>query len=149
VPRVISSSLTFFYKFIFPLVWIAGFGAGTITILVDRPPNFPWLIFPIFWVAGSVMIYWLCVRLKRVAIDVEGLVVCNYAREIRVPWASISEVAGSRMINPPHITVTFNHDMGFGTSIIFMPPVRLLWPFQEHPAVQELRDLVLVHRNRR
>jgi hypothetical protein len=94
------------------------------------------------------MIYWLCGRLKRVAIDADGLVVSNYAREIRVPWGSISRVAGSRMINPPHITVTFNHDMDFGASIIFMPPVRLLWPFQEHPAARELRDLILEKQGR-
>jgi len=130
VPRVISSSLTFFYKFVFPLVWIVGFGAGTITILVVRPPNFPWLLFPVLWVAGSVMIYWLCGHLKRVAISADGLVVSNYAREIRVAWASIRGVAGSRMINPPHITITFDHDVGFGKSIIFMPTVRFLWPFQ-------------------
>ena len=148
MPRVISSSLTFFYKFIFPLVWIAGFGVGTITLLVARPSDFPWLIFPVFWVAGSVMFYWLCGRLKKVAINADGLVVSNYSREIRVPWGSISDVAGSRMINPPHITVTFDHDMGFGTSIIFMPPVRFLWPFQEHPAAQELRDLMLENRGR-
>jgi len=126
VPRVISSSLTFFYKFIFPLLWITGFGAGTITVLVARPPDFPWLIFPVFWVLGSAMIYWLCGRLKRVAMDADGLVVSNYAREIRVPWGNTSGVAGSRMINPPHITVSFDHDMSFGASVIFMPPVRLL-----------------------
>jgi hypothetical protein len=148
VPRVISSSLTFFYKFVFPSIWIAGFGVGTITVLLVRPRDFPWPIFPVFWVFGSVAIYWSCCRLKKVSIDAGGLVISNYLREIHVPWRSISEATGSRVINPPHITITFDHDIGIGTSIIFIPGIRLLWPFQEHPAAQELRDLILANRDR-
>ena len=35
-----------------------------------------------------------------------------------------------------------------GASIIFMPKFRFLWPGQEHPIAQELRDLMLENRVR-
>jgi hypothetical protein len=146
VVTVLSSSLTFFYKFIFPLVWIAGFGAGTITILLVRPPNFPWVMFPIMWVLGSAFIYWLCGSLKKVTRDSEGLVISNFIREVSVPWRDIADASGSRMINPPHIKLSFSRDVGFGNSIIFMPKARFLWPFQEHPVAEELRDLIRENR---
>lgn len=139
--------MTFFYKFVFPAVWITAFGAASMMVLFVRPPDFPLPLFPIMLALGSAALYWFCGRLKRVATDADGLVVSNYAREIRVPWGSISTVTASRMINPPHITVTFDHDIGFGTSIIFMPLVRFVWPFQEHPGAQELRDLILANRD--
>jgi hypothetical protein len=146
VVTVLSSSATFYYKFIFPLLWIFLFGAGSITVMVVRPPDFPWAMFPIMWVLGSAFIYWLCGPLKKVSRDSEGLVISNFFREVRVPWRDVSEVSGSRMINPPHIKLTFSRDAGFGGSIIFMPKVRFLWPFQEHPAAQELRDLIRENR---
>lgn len=32
----LSSRLTFFYKFVFPNVWLLGFGFGTLAQLVNR-----------------------------------------------------------------------------------------------------------------
>ena len=40
------------------------------------------------------------------------------------------------------VTITFDRDIGFGTSIVFMPKFRFLWPGQEHPIAEELRDLL-------
>lgn len=144
--RVISSAQTFFYKFVFPIVWIGGFGAGTVTALLARERDFPWAMFPVSWVLGSAFIYWLCGPLKKVTRDSEGLAISNFFREVRVQWRDVTEVSGSRMINPPRIKLSFKRDVGFGSSIIFMPKVRFLWPFQEHPAAQELRDLIRENR---
>ena len=74
--------------------------------------------------------------------DADGLVVSNFRREIRVPWRDIVEVSGSRWVSTRQVTITLDRDLGFGTSIIFMPKTRILWPGQEHPAAQELRDLI-------
>ncbi len=146
MPQVISSSLTFFYKFVFPVVWIGGFGAGTITILIVRPRDSPWAIFPVVWVLGSAFIYWLCGPLKKVTRDSEGLTISNFFREVHVGWGDVVDASGSRMINPPHIKLTFNRDVGFGNSITFLPKARFVWPFQEHPAAQELRDWIQQNR---
>lgn len=90
----------------------------------------------------AVSIYWYYVRLKKVIVDEDGLVVSNFVREIRVPWRDIVEVTGSRWVNTRQITITLDRDLGFGSSIIFMPKTRILWPGQEHPMAQELRDLI-------
>ena len=93
-------------------------------------------------------LYWYYSRLKKVAIDSDGLVISSYLREARVPWREIIDVSGSRWINTRQVKVTFDRDIGFGTSIIFMPKARFLWPGQESPIAQELRELMAANRDR-
>ena len=102
-------------------------------------------IWPFFFPAiamVAVSVYWYYVRLKKVIVEEDGLVVSNFVREIRVPWRDIVNVSGSRWVSTRQVTIRLDRDLGFGTSIIFMPQTRILWPGQEHPAAQELRDLI-------
>ena len=143
MPRVISSAQTFITKFILPFVVVAILTYG-ISLAGSR-------VLPLLAPVGVlvvVSIYWYYIRLKKVAIDSDGLVISNYVREVRVPWRDIIEVTGSRWVKTRQVTVTFDRDIGFGTSIVFMPRFRFLWPGQEHPIAQELRDLMLVNRDR-
>jgi hypothetical protein len=143
-PRVISSAQTFTTKFILPFVVVAVLAYG-IYLAGSR-------VLPLFAPLGVlvvVSIYCYYVRLKKVAIDSEGLVISNYVHEVRVPWSEIIKVTGSRWEKTHHVTVTFDRDIGFGTSIIFMPKFRFLWPGQEHPIAQELRELMVVSPDRR
>jgi hypothetical protein len=142
LPRVISSVQTLVMKFIFPLLWISGFGAGTVTLLATRPAAFPWQVFPVFWLLGTLSWYWFGGRLKKVTIEQDGLLISNYRREVLVPWQGVAQVSGGRWFNTRQVRITFDHDIGFGTSIVFMPKTRFLWPGQEHPIAGELRDLV-------
>lgn len=108
-------------------------------------------VLPFFAPIGVLLafsIYWFYVRLKKVAIDSDGLVISNYVREVRVPWRDIINVTGNRWKKTRQVTVTFDRDIGFGTSIVFMPKFRFLWPGQEHPIAQELRELIVVNRDR-
>ena len=141
-PRVISSAQTFITKFILPFVVLGVFTYG-ISLAGSR-------VLPIFAPVGVLVlasIYWYYVRLKKVSVDWDGLVISNYVREVRVPWRDIVKVAGSRWEKTHHVTVTFDRNIGFGNSIIFMPKFRFLWPGQEHPIAQELRDLMLANRD--
>jgi len=143
VPRVISSAQTFITKFILPFVVVAILTYG-ISLAGSR-------VLPLLAPVGVlvvVSIYWYYIRLKKVAIDSDGLLISNYVREVRVPWRDIIEVTGSRWVKTRQVTVTFDRDIGFGTFIVFMPRFRFLWPGQEHPIAQELRDLMLVNRDR-
>ena len=144
MPRVISSAQTFITKFILPFVVVA--------VLAYGLPRAPIRVLPILAPAGLLVaasIYWYYVRLKKVAVDSDGLVISNYVREVRVPWRDIIKVTGSRWEKTHHVTITFHRDIGFGTSIVFMPRFRFLWPGQEHPIAQELRELMAVNRDRR
>lgn len=139
MPRVISSAQIFFAKFIVPIIVVV-----LLAFLAFRSDVGP--TFAPVGVLVAASIYWYYDRLKKVAIDSDGLVIYNYRREVRVPWRQIVDVSGSRWVNTRQVTVTFDSDTGFGTSIIFMPKARLLWPFQEHPIAKELRDLMLANR---
>ena len=142
MPRVISSAQTFINKFILPFVVV-----GVLTYGLSLAGN---RVLPIFAPVGVLVAasnYWFYVRLKRVAIDSEGLVISNYVREVRVPWRDVIKVTGNRWKKTHQVTITFDHDIGFGTSIVFMPKFRFLWPGQEHPIAQELRDLILESRH--
>jgi hypothetical protein len=144
VPRVISSAQTFFAKFILPFVIVAFFAYG-FSLAGSR-------VLPILAPVGvllAVSVYWFYIRLKKVAIDSDGLVISNYVREVRVPWREIIKITGSRWKKTRQVTITFDRDVGFGTSIVFMPRFRFLWPGQEHPIAKELRDLTVAYRDGR
>ena len=141
MPRVISSAQTFITKFVLPFAAAAALGVG----IVSARSRF----LPIFIPAGVLVfgsIYWYYVRLKKVAIDEDGLVISNYVREVRVPWRDVIKVTGSRWEKTHQVTVAFDRDIGFGSAIVFMPKFRFLWPGQEHPVAEELRDLILMNR---
>jgi hypothetical protein len=143
VPRVISSEQTFFVKFILPFVILALLAYGY-SLAGSR-------VLPILVPVGlllAVSIYWFYIRLKKVAIDSDGLAISNYVREVKVPWREVTKVAGNRWKKTRQVTITFDRDIGFGTSIVFMPKFQFLWPGREHPIAQELRGLMVVNRDR-
>jgi hypothetical protein len=82
----LSSAWTFYAKFVFPAVWIPGFGSGT--ILLDRNNGLPPL-FLVIWILGSAFILWANAGLKRVRTDGRQLLVSNYIREIHIPFGAI------------------------------------------------------------
>ena len=139
MPRVISSAQTFASKFILPLGLILVFLILAIGFALRGAAFMP-VIYPLLGSLGFIVYRYLG-RLKKVTVENEGLVISNYLREVRVPWRSITQVSGSRWINTRQVTIDFDRDIGFGTSIVFMPKARFLWPGQEHPIAQELRDL--------
>ena len=127
-------------KFIFPSLWITGFGAGAIAVFLAAAPPYRGRDFLFAWAAGSLFIWWACARLKKVRIDGSNLYVSNYLREICVPADAVSDITENRWLNIHPVTIHFRHDTPFGRSIVFMPKSRLI-PFLSHPIVKELREL--------
>jgi hypothetical protein len=145
--RTLSSGRTFLLKFVFPTVWVAGFAAGTALLFTaggftDRngfptPPEMKWIFLGVT-VAGALVLYWFCIRLKRVDVDEHWLYVSNFTREIRIPLADIEEVTENRWVSSRPVTVQFRRENEFGSEIIFMPRTRW-WKFwRAHPVVGEL-----------
>jgi hypothetical protein len=146
--RQLSSSLTWFLKYLFSIVWIGGVGIGTLVLLITRPfPErsgqiSPELIFLIGFILGSTSIYFLCIRLKFVALEGPILVISNYLTTIRIPISEIKDVTSTILIQPTLITLHLRNSTPFGDKIVFMGPLRFFGSFIRHPLVQELTDMV-------
>ncbi len=149
--RTISSAQTFFLKVLFPVVWIGVFAGMTVLLFAGvpgspdsgtpPPPVTRWILL-LATIAGSAVIYWACIRLKRVDLDRRALYISNYLTEISVPLRDVVEVTENRWVNTHPVTIRFQRDVGFGTSIVFTPRVRWFAFFSPHPIVAELRTAV-------
>ena len=131
-------------KFIFPAVWIPLFGFGTLSMFLDAfegPAPPPKWIFLFAWVAGSVFIWWSCVRLKAVSVDDNFLYVSNYLKETAISLSDIHDVAENRWVNIHPVTIQLKASSEFGDKIVFMPTARSFAFFSSHPVVSELKEL--------
>jgi len=137
----LSSMFTFVYKCIFAPVWILGFSAGTIAILVSsgRREDRPVRAFIAATILGGVFVCWFCIRLKRVEPDGQTLFVSNYLREVAIRLRDIAKISENRWINLHPITVTFTMETAFGRRITFMPRTRWFGFLSSHPVVEKLR----------
>ena len=147
--RTISSAQTYLMKVVFPVLWIGGFALGTIVLFAGGrgftdqagsppDPSLKWT-FLLATLVGSAVIYWTCIRLKRVELDDTALYISNYQKDIVVPLRDIAEVTENRWINIHPVTIRFHRETEFGGSIVFMPKVRWFGFFSSHPVVAELR----------
>jgi hypothetical protein len=123
-------------KYVFPVVWISGFGSAT--ILTPAPQNK--IVFLVAWSLGTTFILWANAGLKRVRIDERQLHVSNYSREICVPFSAITDVKQNRWINSRPITIYFRDAMQFGDQVTFMPKQRIQF-WSVDPVVNELKRL--------
>jgi hypothetical protein len=138
-------------KFVFPTLWISGFGLGTALLWFDAfqggTPDPPQLKYEFLaaWLAGTAFLLWLCIPLKRVSADTSAIHVSNYRREIVIPFELIERVTSMPWISPPTITVHLRAESEFGRRIKFIPKLDLrIW--RAHPAVVELRELAATAR---
>ena len=146
--RTISSAQTFFMTWVFPFLWIGGFGFGTCAHWIDAlrggngvpPPVWMKWQYLVIWLVVSSFILWFCGRLKRLRMDDEALYVSNYWAEERVPLTEVSHFTRSRFTNPPTVTIHLRSMSPYGERIVFIPKHR--WAlFGTHPAIAELQAL--------
>ena len=136
----LSSISTFFFKFIFPAIWIGSLGIGVIKSLLSEPQEKGnWFILAFLFV--FIIFYWNLFRIKSVEIDNRYLYVSNYIKTIRVPFSQIEDVT-ELFLNPRPIRITFKKVTEFGIEIVFVPYVDFQgWFSGSHPAVAKLREL--------
>jgi hypothetical protein len=145
----LSSSATLWWKFILPVLWISGFGAGTTALWCGAfhgrggqpPPDWMRWQFLVMWLAGSALFIWSARRLHRVTLHNNTVTASNFFREIAVPVTAILRVRQSHFSRPPTITLHLDRDTALGRKIVFVPAgCRLyLW---EHPITAQLKDLL-------
>ena len=140
--ETVSSSLTFFYKFVFTTVWSGGFGLGTVFMFLSDKPEvrgMRWQ-FAAAWMVGTLFIWGTCACLKRVELNGTTLTISNYRDDITVQATDIATVRQDRLINLRHVTLTFKNETPFGKAVTFMPPVSFRF-FSEDEIVTRLRRL--------
>jgi hypothetical protein len=116
-------------KWVFPALWIGGFGLGTCALwfgAFDGPPGKPvpesvkWL-FLAAWVGGTFWVVWDCRRLKRVQVDDEALYVSDYLSETRIPLTDVSHFTESPWSRPPTVTIHLLRSTAVGQRVVFIP----------------------------
>jgi hypothetical protein len=146
----LSSAWTFSAKFIFPVLWISGFGLVTVSLWLDAfhgrnnelPPSAMKFMFFGVWIIGAAFILWACAGLKRVRADERQLFVSNYLREICIPFSAVRDVRQNRWLNIRPITIYFRDVTEFGDRATFMPKLRVAIRFwRPDPVLDELKQL--------
>jgi hypothetical protein len=150
MPRTISSAQTFLMKVVLPALWVGGFFSGAVALLLGagtasgraiHPPqsaDMKWISLACALV-GAALIYWTCVRLKRVEMTDSELHISNFLRELVVPLHDIDEITENRWLKTHPVTIRFKRRTEFGYSIVFMPKTRWFAFRSSHPIVAELR----------
>jgi hypothetical protein len=146
--RRISSKWTFFYKRIFPAIFIAFLLVFIgINLFVTSRSNtaaaVPFLIVPI---AMMGFVYFIMKKLvfdmvDEVCDDGDALVVRNLGQEQRIALADIKNVNYSPLISPPRVTLSLRRPTVFGDKVTFCAPVRLV-PFATSPVIDDLIERV-------
>jgi len=89
----------------------------------------------------SGMVYQLCVRIRKVALDDKYLYVSNYIKEIRIPLPNINKVSENYLTTPKLIHIAFKDSTTFGKKISFIPQADSLFsPYKSHHIVDEILD---------
>ena len=142
IRRTISSSMTFFFKFVFSTVWILGFGLPIIIGVIQGMAIIGYIPLGILLIIGMIFIYWGCIRLKNVDIDNENVYISNFYKEIIVPFKRINKIYENKWVSTQPVWIYFKESTEFGAAIMFMPKVFVAIPFCSHPIVKELRTLI-------
>lgn len=148
--RMLSSKLTFTTKFIVPTIWTVAFGMLTAHAWLGRlhdktgrtAPEFMQWLFLFVLVIGGAAIWRSCMRLKKVRLSSNDLLISNYRREITVPLANVNKVTLSKFTKGQPITIHFKRPTDFGSRVTFMPATTIGWKSPE-AIVSELRKLIL------
>jgi len=144
--RRLSSSFTFFYKRVFPVLWLGGVAVFLLVMLANPPrqggPAFPFLFVPaLMLVLGFALMRKLVFDLvDEVWLDGESLLVKNRQQEIRIALYDVLNVNSTTLTNPRRISLRLRADSRFGRDIAFMPnsPRGLFGAFRSDPIADEL-----------
>lgn len=140
--KELSSPFTFFYKYIFILIWIVGFGLGTHEILLAGPENPKWIQYITIWALFASFIFFSTGNVKKVTMYKKKIVVSNFLKTEEIALSNIESVDGSTYLSPRLVWFNLKSSSGFGKKITFIPAIRKAKGIGKHPLVHELaRDL--------
>lgn len=133
----LSSRATFVMKFVFPTIWIVGFGATSFAALRAQPglaSGAPhrvagaWVITGV-WLVCSIVLLWFCAPLKRIRMRDGRLLASNYRTEIEIRPSDIDRVTQNKWVNVRPITLHLRAPSALGSRITFIPPSHVILAF--------------------
>lgn len=127
--RRLSSAATYFYKYLFPPLFLLVPVGGLIFISTTTraPLPLPALLVPVFMIViGLILFRRLFWNLADEVIDEGGFLIVRVGRlEERVQIRDIMNVGFTPMINPPRITLRLVDGHVLGREVSFLPKRRL------------------------
>jgi hypothetical protein len=148
--KLSSDSLTIFWKFLFPALWIILFGSVSILFAVLNNPETKFLmwVFLLVGLVGAVALLRLASQVKFVSVDDRFLYVSSGAKEIQVPLAEVESIdeGGSSsepgQISIKYITLRLKTPSEFGEKVVFVPKMHWTFLSTSHPVAEELRAMI-------
>ncbi len=140
--QIISSRLTFFYKFVLIPIWIFGFGFGTKEVLFIQPQfDAHWLQYLVTWMVVTLLIFIATGQIKMVSLNKKKrqFEVSNFLKTSTIDFSEVEDIDGSSMLSPKLVWFTLKKKSIFGKKITFMPANRPTRGIGKHPLVMELR----------
>lgn len=138
--RTVSTALTPFWKFIFPVCMIGFLALFTFAQIahperVEGGRSWPSALGTIFGWLIALLVSHKLAQVRRVRVAEEGMFVSNYVHHIRVPWDEIADVTLERVRTSSYVIVTFRRETRLGRQTVFIPKVG-----REPEVVAELRQ---------
>lgn len=140
----VSSSLTLFLKFGFPIGWLVFFGAMTVAmwltssikVVAGMSMEAFRISITFFFLLGGAIIYWSMMRIKRVEMDDHFFYVTNYFKNVRYPYHQIEKVIEKDYLLFKTIHIHLKQAATFGKVITFIASRERFNLFlKEHPEV--------------
>jgi hypothetical protein len=156
--RRLSSSGTFFYKWVFPVIWLGFVGIGIVTGLFDEhagqrtPPDPMIIVIPIFMLVFGFFLFrrLLGGLVDEVTLDGDTLIVKKGDEHVRIALADVINVNSLNAVNPRRISLRLRNSTRLGRDIDFIPagrrPFRFLGMSRLDPLAEELIDRIDVLR---
>jgi hypothetical protein len=147
--RQISSRLSFFYKFIFPGIFVLGMINTWIMLLTgqwapsERLSGGTMSLINLAFLAYSLLLFW---PIRKIAIDDNNLYVSDWRTDITIPISEIERVSEFFLSRPRRVTIHLKNSSQYGRKIIFLAPYEPFLFFRSHPIVAELNELARLKR---
>jgi hypothetical protein len=135
----LSSRMTFFYKFIFPILFILVASLFIYNNWSNFNLNLRVLYIALFSILG-ILIFLFCCRLKAIYVIEENIHISNFFKNIVIDKNEIAFISHFLFNSPPLIWVHFKNETTFGNSIIFTPYFKF-FAFFSHPVLKFLEPV--------
>jgi hypothetical protein len=152
--RRLSSSSTFFYKWVFPVIWLGFIGFGFIMgffspHIRQYPPPVPMIVaMPIIMLVFSFFLFrrLLGGLADEVMLDGDTLIVKKGDEQLRIALAEVININSLNAVNPRRISLRLRNSTRLGRDIDFIPVGRRSFRFvgmiRLDPLAEELIDRV-------